>query len=150
MMAVRFELTTNDPSMFCRRRHLFVKVLVRWAKDKRLTNRLPNLSLITYQYQSASVSFFLLRPDHDVAPRYVNVTFSSPSSGPCVYTSQRARLYFFFCLTSSFGFLFTAPPSHSGSQPACRCHVVAFSSRIYCAVVSRIRHWSLSFLRHVG
>ena len=34
--------------MSCRRRHLFEKVLVRWAKGKRLTNRLlPNISLIT-------------------------------------------------------------------------------------------------------
>ena len=44
MVDVRFELTTNYqvlPST------PFVKVLVRWAKSKRLTNRLPVLSLIT-------------------------------------------------------------------------------------------------------
>ena len=33
--------------MVFRRRHLFVKALVRWATGKRLTNHLPKLSLIT-------------------------------------------------------------------------------------------------------
>ena len=45
MVDVRFELTTNDP-WSCRRRHLW-KALVRWATGKRLTNRLPKLSLTT-------------------------------------------------------------------------------------------------------
>ena len=46
MVDVRFELTTNDP-WSCRRRHLW-KALVRWATGKRLTNRLPKLSLTSY------------------------------------------------------------------------------------------------------
>ena len=42
MVDVRFELTTNDPWSTTP----FVKALVRWATGKKLTNRLPNLSLI--------------------------------------------------------------------------------------------------------
>ena len=42
-MDVRFELTTNDPWSTTP----FVKALVRWATGKRLTDRLPKLSLIT-------------------------------------------------------------------------------------------------------
>ena len=44
MVDVRFELTTNDPwsvdDAVC-------EALVLWATGKRLTNRLPKLSLIT-------------------------------------------------------------------------------------------------------
>ena len=44
MVEVRFELTTNDPwsvdDAVC-------EALVLWATGKRLTNRLPKLSLIT-------------------------------------------------------------------------------------------------------
>ena len=44
MVDVRFELTTNDPWSVD---DAFAKALVRWATGKRLTNRLPKLSLIT-------------------------------------------------------------------------------------------------------
>ena len=45
MVGVRFELKTNDPSSAVVA--ILLRVLVRWAKGKRLTNRLPDLSLIT-------------------------------------------------------------------------------------------------------
>ena len=45
MVDVIFELTTNDP--WSVDDAIFVKALVRWATGKRLTNRLPNLSLTT-------------------------------------------------------------------------------------------------------
>ena len=41
MVDMRFELTTSLPTT------PYVKALVRWATGKRLTNRLPKLSLIT-------------------------------------------------------------------------------------------------------
>ena len=43
MVDLGFELTTNDPWSTTP----FVKALVRWATGKRLTNRLPKLSLRT-------------------------------------------------------------------------------------------------------
>ena len=44
MVDVRFELTTNDPSPAD---DAICEGLIRWAKGKRLTNRLPNISLTT-------------------------------------------------------------------------------------------------------
>ena len=45
MVDVRFELTTNDPWSLD---DAICEALVRWATCKRLTNRLPKLSLITH------------------------------------------------------------------------------------------------------
>ena len=50
------EIRTHDQRlMFCRRRHLWrsYSLIIRWAKGKRLTNRLPNLSLTTQCYRSS-------------------------------------------------------------------------------------------------
>ena len=44
MVDVRFELTTNAHGLSTTP---FVRALVRWATGKRLTNRLPKLSLVT-------------------------------------------------------------------------------------------------------
>ena len=77
MVDVRFELTTNDP-WSCRRRHLLKASLVvdRWATGKRLTNRLPKLSLIT------SVPFRTERKVKTVRSSCYN------DNGPYVYTQS--------------------------------------------------------------
>ena len=52
------ETRTHDQRlMCCRRRHLFVKVSVRWVEGERLSDRLPNLSLITLTRFRTAVPF---------------------------------------------------------------------------------------------
>ena len=55
MADVRFELTTRYPMHVLLPTSPFVKVVVRWAEGDRLTNRLPNLSLITEIARQAAV-----------------------------------------------------------------------------------------------
>ena len=143
-MDVRFKLTTNDLSTTP-----LVKALVRWATGKRLTNRLPNLSLITpVRLDIYSISLFLEGGVEDTPGFGIGSVRTIPRERP----STRVLMLVSLVLAPVFSFnsiFFVSPPRHAdgtreGFDGGLSCHSSFFGG------LSCHRAFLISPPRHTG